>query len=82
MKDQQQLWTGVEQLTNDPALQKIEQEEFIHLPVAEQLAKENGGQWESNRRDFLKYLGFGIGAATIAAAVSALASSSLCRSSC
>ena len=67
MKDQQQLWTGVEQLTNDPALQKIEQEEFIHLPVAEQLAKENGGQWESNRRDFLKYLGFGIGAATIAA---------------
>lgn len=67
MKDQQHLWTGVEQLTNDPALQRIEQEEFVQLPVADQLTSENGGQWEANRRDFLKYLGFGIGAATIAA---------------
>ncbi len=58
-------WIGVEQLTNDPGYQKLSKQEFVELPVAETLAgtAENGG---GSRRDFLKYLGFGLGAATLA----------------
>ncbi len=60
------VWIGTEQLNNSDELAQAAKSEFIELPVA-------GGadnvevRMESNRRDFLKYLGFGIGAATIAA---------------
>lgn len=59
------IWLGVEQLTNDPGyVQMINTEMGSEPSLAEQLVK--NGQ-SSNRRDFLKYLGFGLGAATIAA---------------
>jgi molybdopterin-containing oxidoreductase family iron-sulfur binding subunit len=57
------VWIGTEQLNNNQELAQSEKSEFAEL------AAEGGVETrlESNRRDFLKYLGFGIGAATIAA---------------
>ena len=65
MKDQQNIWVGVDQLKNDEAYRKQVQEEFFELPVAEQTAASL--KVEGSRRDFLKYLGFGVSAATLAA---------------
>ena len=68
MKDQNKaVWIGVEHLKNDPAFQQVSNSEFVELPLIEQLSEESALSTESSRRDFLKYLGFGIGAATIAA---------------
>lgn len=68
MKDQNKaVWIGVDNLKNDPAYQKMTNQEFVELPLIEQLSEESALSTESSRRDFLKYLGFGIGAATIAA---------------
>ncbi len=68
MKNQkQEVWIGVEQLTNDEAYQSLVSQEFNELPVAEQLAQENAPVLHTSRRDFLKFLGFGLGAATVAA---------------
>ena len=62
------IWVGVEDLNQEPSfLQSIDQE-FNGQSVAETIANDNvSGQVTSSRRDFLKYLGFGLGAATIAA---------------
>ncbi len=62
------VWIGVEQLTNHPDYNEISQQEFtgkssIVSPGAEEQILESGS---ANRRDFLKYLGFGLGAATLA----------------
>ncbi len=66
--NQDNIWVGVEELKQDSSfLQSIDQE-FNGQSVVETLANENvAGQVTSSRRDFLKYLGFGLGAATIAA---------------
>ena len=61
------VWIGVEQLNNDPALQEISKQEFYELPIVDQLSEEATMDAGASRRDFLKYLGFGLGAATIAA---------------
>ncbi len=61
------VWIGTDQLNNNPELAQAEQSEFKEkLPMAGEQG-ETELRLESNRRDFLKYLGFGIGAATIAA---------------
>lgn len=60
------VWIGTEQLNNNPELAQAEKSEFVELPVSG-AADSVETHLESNRRDFLKYLGFGIGAATIAA---------------
>jgi MoCo/4Fe-4S cofactor protein with predicted Tat translocation signal len=58
-------WKGIEELTNDPAYVKHADKEFPeYLPVSER----DGANTESNsRRDFLKLMGFGIAAASLAA---------------
>ena len=67
MKNQnKEIWIGVESLTNDPVLQDLARQEFAGN-IAEELAQERASNLSTNRRDFLKYLGFGLGAATIAA---------------
>jgi len=59
------VWVGLEQLTNDPEYTKSIEQEFSNQPsLAEQLVEKGSA---ANRRDFLKYMGFGLGAATIAA---------------
>ena len=68
MKDNNQgTWVGVEHLNNDPALKDVINQEFVELPVVNQLSSEKVLDTSSSRRDFLKYLGFGLGVATVAA---------------
>lgn len=62
-----EIWVGVDQLTNDSAFQKATTEEFKELPIVDDLADNDTLDQGSSRRDFLKYLGFGLGAATLAA---------------
>ena len=61
----QEVWIGVEDLTHDKQFVEQASQEFVSLPEA--IEKENALSFTSNRRDFLKYLGFGVGAATVAA---------------
>ncbi len=68
MKEQNNnIWTGTADISNDPAVQRAAKEEFVSLPVTEQLANDENLKVEASRRDFLKYLGFSLGAATVAA---------------
>lgn len=60
-----QYWKGLEQLSNDPAFVKNADKEFPEfLPISENA---NNGEGGSSRRDFLKLMGFGIAAASLAA---------------
>lgn len=62
MKSTKKYWKGLEQLHNTPDFAKNANKEFAeYLP----LQGENSG--ESSRRDFLKLMGFGIGAVSLAA---------------
>ena len=68
MKNKKQaVWIGVDQIKNTPAYQEATKEEFHELPIVDQMAQAKAMDVETSRRDFLKYLGFGLGAATIAA---------------
>ncbi|MBC3541512.1 TAT-variant-translocated molybdopterin oxidoreductase [Rufibacter sediminis] len=66
MQETIKYWRGVEELNNTPEFQKNAHNEFPEfLPVSEA----NGGEASSQvapRRDFLKLLGFGVAAATLA----------------
>lgn len=69
MKNNDNIWVGTKDLNGDKEFVANSQKEFFELPVANELAKdESESGLKSNRRDFLKYLGFGLGAATVAAA--------------
>ena len=62
------VWVGPRNADNDPELAKAAKQEFYELPVANQLSDEEEAQAATvNRRDFLKLMGFGLGAATLAA---------------
>ncbi len=63
MKDNKKTyWKGIEQLSNDPEFVKNAEKEFPDfLPINQ---NEGGG---SSRRDFLKMMGFGIAAVSLAA---------------
>ncbi len=69
MKDQHNnIWIGVQDKTNDPAFEEMASQEFYELPIVDSLADDEFVEKSStNRRDFLKYLGFGTGAAMLAA---------------
>jgi len=61
------LWKGIEELNNDPAFTAHAEKEFREeLPIEILAAPALSGK-QAGRRDFLKMLGFGVGAATIAA---------------
>jgi MoCo/4Fe-4S cofactor protein with predicted Tat translocation signal len=65
--NENKVWVSVEDLTSNPEFLAQQQQEFIELPIVagvEQSAEEMKAS--TNRRDFLKYVGFGLGAATIA----------------
>lgn len=64
MKDnQKRYWKGLEQLSNDPEFVKNNEKEFPdYLPI-----NSNSGEGGPSRRDFLKMMGFGIAAASLAA---------------
>ena len=71
MKKQDKIWLGVEDLTNESAYIERSKQEFFELPIVDALGESEEVIEEatagSNRRDFLKYMGFSLTAATIAA---------------
>lgn len=61
--NKKQYWKGLEELTKNPEFEKYADKEFAeYLPIND----ENEGEG-TNRRDFLKMMGFGIAAASLAA---------------
>ncbi|MEM9981077.1 MAG: TAT-variant-translocated molybdopterin oxidoreductase, partial [Bacteroidota bacterium] len=67
MKNNKKYWKGIEELTNDIEFVKNAEKEFPDfLPVSEQKGNKNeeGG---NSRRDFLKLMGFGMAAVSLAA---------------
>src|ERR1700712_2738479 len=67
MKDNnKQYWKGIEELSNDPTFLKNAHNEFPDfLPLKE--THSNGEEAGPGRRDFLKLLGFGVAAVSLAA---------------
>lgn len=60
-------WKGIEELYQDSPVDNSQDKE---IPVEELLESAASNALVSNRRDFLKYVGFSIGAATLAACTS------------
>jgi MoCo/4Fe-4S cofactor protein with predicted Tat translocation signal len=65
--NENKVWVTVEDLTSNPEFLAQQQQEFIELPIVANVEKTAEEMKAStNRRDFLKYVGFGLGAATVA----------------
>jgi molybdopterin-containing oxidoreductase family iron-sulfur binding subunit len=61
--NKKQYWKGLEELTKNPEFEKYADKEFAeYLPIEDE--KQGEG---TNRRDFLKMMGFGVAAASLAA---------------
>ena len=68
MSKTKKYWTGLDQLHNTPEFQERAENEFAPEATAEHLLEgENLDEGSTKRRDFLKFLGFSVGAATLAA---------------
>jgi len=69
MKDNtSNIWIGGKDLTKDPEFIEISQKEFADPNLMEDMGNQEVAEnLGGNRRDFLKFLGFGLGAATVAA---------------
>ena len=62
------VWIGDKDLTRDESFIAISEQEFADSSLLETLGNEEVAESsKGNRRDFLKFLGFGLGAASIAA---------------
>lgn len=69
-QENQNIWIGTEDLNGSSAFVEQASQEFFNVPVLNDLTSPEIMEDKSkgtSRRDFLKYMGFGIGAATIAA---------------
>lgn len=67
-QENQGIWIGEQDLTQDPEFIKAASQEFGGENLLETMGNQQvATNLESTRRDFLKYLGFGLGAATLAA---------------
>jgi MoCo/4Fe-4S cofactor protein with predicted Tat translocation signal len=65
---EKRYWKGVEELNNDPEFVRLRNDEFFeHLPVDEALQQKAESSSSTSRRDFLKFLGFSVAAASLAA---------------
>ncbi len=61
-------WKGVEELRNDAEFVRLKNNEFLeHLPLDEVLSEKAADSSTTPRRDFLKFLGFTVAAASLAA---------------
>lgn len=69
MSNNKKYWKGVEELNNSESFQEVKNKEFSeYLPSEDFLADSNVLEnSNTSRRDFLKYLGFGVTAASLAA---------------
>ena len=65
---EKKYWKGVEELRNDSEFVRLRDNEFFeNLPLDEVIANKSSSLTSSNRRDFLKFLGFSVAAASLAA---------------
>lgn len=61
-------WKGIDELKQTPEFIKHKEQEFVNQQTVEEfLADENLAESSTARRDFLKFLGFSVAAATLAA---------------
>lgn len=60
-------WKGFDELNSEPEFEKNRHNEFAEKLPLDEIASENDLGLTSGRRDFLKFFGFGISAATLAA---------------
>lgn len=69
MENNTKYWKGIEELENTPEFKEFQQKEFAEdLPIDQLVSvSENTLNTNTPRRDFLKALGFGVGAVTLAA---------------
>lgn len=68
MSNTKKYWKGIEELQETPEFLNLKQNEFAEeLPVDEFLGNDSVGTTQTNRRDFLKVLGFSVTAASLAA---------------
>ena len=69
MSNNKKYWKGVEELKETTSFQQSNNKEFNeYLPAADFLGEDNMlADSKTSRRDFLKYLGFGVTAASLAA---------------
>lgn len=65
---EKKYWKGVEELRNDAEFVRLKNNEFYeHLPLDEVIGKKAEVETATPRRDFLKFLGFSVAAASLAA---------------
>ena len=68
MTETKKYWKGLEELTAAPQFVEQSQKEFAeHVPVDKFLSDSEATESKTHRRDFLKYLGFSVTAASLAA---------------
>jgi MoCo/4Fe-4S cofactor protein with predicted Tat translocation signal len=67
MDSNKKYWKGLEELNNDPEFVEKNKHEFAEPIPIEEVLSGNGLSAKTPRRDFLKALGFGVGAVTLAA---------------
>lgn len=68
MSNSRKYWNSPEQYNNTPEFEARVKNEFAEeLPVEDFLGKEELSESSTTRRDFLKYVGFSVAAATVAA---------------
>lgn len=67
MSNQKKYWKGVEELNNTSEFNKLKENEFQdEIPVEKFLSNGELSKLDINRRDFLKFLGFSVTAASLA----------------
>jgi MoCo/4Fe-4S cofactor protein with predicted Tat translocation signal len=68
MTNQKKYWKGLEELNESPGFLKAKNKEFSEeVPIDEFLGKQGLNTSSTSRRDFLKFLGFSVAAASLAA---------------
>src|SRR5580698_8274539 len=67
MDSNKKYWKGLEELNNEPEFVEKNKHEFAEPIPIEEVLSSGGLMAKTPRRDFLKALGFGVGAVTLAA---------------
>jgi len=67
MDSNKKYWKGLEELNNEPEFVEKNKHEFAEPIPIEDVLTGGGLEGKTPRRDFLKALGFGVGAVTLAA---------------
>lgn len=67
MENKTKYWKGLEELNRDPQFVQLSKNEFAEGLPLDEVFQENDLNLTSNRRDFLKFFGFGVSAVALAA---------------